>query len=107
MGHIDKIADSIKDTSGTRMPYKAKAQAAFNALIDAVPDLVWTETAHGSHEAIGIRGGYSIIDRGLNDFCLYGPGKFEIIGGADFDDLVKAANKHHRAQVRAIWEGTK
>ena len=100
--HIEKMARTISAHDGGGIMYKSAALATFDALIDAVPDLEWSKAGF----SIGVMPRYRInpMQKQQNFRTLF-------FGGFvlnDFDTIEQAknaANEHHRAQVRAIWEG--
>lgn len=99
--HIEKMRWAIvlnpvmKPTDG----YKA-ATAAFDALMDAVPDLVW-----GGDFASSPAGRYCIDVGAVHGGHYAVCGLWASTRRKTRKEAKAAANTHHRAQVRKIWEG--
>jgi hypothetical protein len=77
------------------------AKAAFDALIDAVPDLVWVDDKNGRI----VSGRYAVFAY-EHKFLMASNG--DIInpnGACDIIEATAAANTHHRGEIRKIWEG--
>ena len=120
---IDAATEVALDTHGTFNTVEM-ATVAFDAMIDAVPNLVWDIETNCEYikKATTSFGTYFICDdrddfTGLYmDFVTHKNAQWfshvtahsiELASGVHedtTDTLEAAANKHHRAQVRAIWE---
>ena len=123
MTHIEKMAQSLYESGASENFYRFRfqhpdksaldaerelAQAAFDALIDAVPDLMWNYE-NGMGLVNTNHGWYSVIESD-NFFAEYDPhyiGKPVTVTSWEGCDNAKAAmedaNAHNRAQARAIW----
>ena len=125
MNHIDKMSDGIWDAFDEgSFSYNFMAQDAidvaathaFNALMDAVPDLVWGESS--LPYVLSQSQGYEIHAKPARsrdhispyDVALFFKGGRLSSWSTARDHLVaelKAdANTHHREQVRKIWTHT-
>lgn len=115
--HIEKMAMAIYlkscDEDGDDI---AKAQAAFDALMDAVPDLVWGEKSSISPEPNTTdRGGWYICAHRNGRSYRYNYSKntystselycngCHISNCYDENEAINVANTHNREQVRAMW----
>ncbi|MCK4856860.1 MAG: hypothetical protein KAT58_02725 [candidate division Zixibacteria bacterium] len=93
---------------------RKQAQVAFDALIEAVPDLEWETYDHWKYapadRAIGVNCEYILqdplderADWSLVSIPNSGPMKFETLGGYDYS--VAEVNTRNRAQVRKLFGG--
>lgn len=112
MNHIEKMAEVIYDNTswGSKdIDCDITAQAAFDALMDAVPDLVWGGLKSGPYEI------EDAMTTPVTDFYLWfgdiGSGEWldiDATSAVDEELVIRkakaAANTHHRKQVRKIWE---
>ena len=107
--HIEKISRTISAYSSEGITYKFAAEMVFDTLISSVPDLEWRNVNNCGHlyfagEPHGSPYAYKMIvsDNG-NLLTFYS----KILSNGTLEDMQEIANEHHRAQVRAIWEGVK
>lgn len=104
--HIEKMAKAQSVSMGDKTVYFKDVQAAFDALMDAVPDLVWSDDGINEvSDSMGLEYTVGHDDTGSifwheDNSDTYEPGFVEI------DSAKYAANTHRRAQVCKIWEGT-
>ena len=91
-----------------RNKWVSAAQASFDALIDAVPDLVW-EIGSCDHLFSGVyeitTEGGALYIYGIEHGCRTEPNPYQVFAeGHTFDGAKTAANAHNREQVRKIWK---
>ena len=103
MKHIEAMAQAMNMQSALdEFDLTKQAQAAYDALMDSVPDLVWEDNT-GESEAYFLGIEY-IVAPGDDGF---GWDSRELDSYADgFDSLEAAkaaANTHHKAEVAKIW----
>lgn len=106
MKHIDEMNQAIQKAF---MLNEHLGEAAFDALMDAVPDLVW----HDAVDDPGYKYAYGIDDLHYGVREVSGRGIYFIHGDVvmshpqDTDqESIDAVNAHHREQVRKIWTTT-
>ena len=105
MDHIEKMVTAICTCEERCADNETVAQAAFDALMDAVPDLVWVKSDYFQQYASGsyrVQREYNRAGRadwafGVYQTCISRHKTKE----AAFD----AANAHHRKLAREIWGG--
>ena len=115
MDHIEKMAEVICRGQFEQIGYDCAAQTAFDALMDAVPDLVWGnkktyEKGKGgagfSISAKSLFGTYLINFFEFQDKFLVELALGEIPNTAkNIEDAKAAANARHRELAREIWGG--
>lgn len=106
--HIDRMADALCQHDCISIDYKKSAHAAFDALMDAVPDLVWDESEDGGlshYHSSNATPTYSISEIPKGNYVIalsdLEDNWYEL--ARRLDEAEKVANTHHRAQVVAIW----
>ena len=113
MKHLNKMATALDQATETALNTHGTfntvemAKAAFDALMDAVPDLVWVD-----------HGGTYISDRPVDtsryvirqhpndsDWAIAPEDSCVFLYFNTLDKAKAWANNHRRAQARDIWEG--
>ena len=95
----------LNESQSTQDKWNGIAQAAFNALMDAVPDLVFDKS---SGTARDVSGNWLIVrdvSYGQEGYRVYLNSSWESENCGTYEIAVRVANAHYRKLVSEIWGG--